>query len=139
MISDRVYRLTRIFYEIIEYLKSLHLDESHWLRLGIFTDGSFFKDDLSKQSLDFLLEVGIKIELEVHPSGRSIRDCYEVDCLAQIVSIRAWYHEQQDPCTYKWEYGSPTKLKKDDEDWHDDVALLESIEIVLEDIVKSMK
>ncbi|RLI70060.1 hypothetical protein DRP05_10570 [Archaeoglobales archaeon] len=97
MTSDRVYRLTKIFYEIREHLESLHLNESHWLRLRIFTDGTFFKYDLSKQSLEFLLEEGIKIELEVHPSGRSIRDCYEVDCLAQIVSVRAWYPRQLVP------------------------------------------
>ena len=138
MTSDRFYRLTRIFYEIREYLKSLHLEETHWLRLEIFADGSFFKEDIRNHTLEFLLDAGIRVELEIHPSGRSIRGCKEVDCLVQQVSARAWHSDTQDPCVYKWEYGSPTKLKKDDENWHEDVGLLESIEIVLEDVVRSM-
>jgi hypothetical protein len=138
MTFDRFYRLTRIIYEIRERIRSMHLSENHWLRLRSYTDGSFFKEDLGKQTLNFSLEVGINVEVEVHPSGRSIRGCEEVDCLTQVVSVKIWHSQSQDPCTYKWEYGSPTKLKKDDENWCEGICLLKGIELILEDALKNM-
>ncbi len=138
MTSDRFYRLTRIIYEIRERIVSMHLDENHWLRLQIFTDGSFFKEDFGKKTLEFSLEAGINVEIEVHPSGKSLRDCEEIDCLTQVVSVKTWHSQSSGPCTYKWEYGTPMKLKKDDEDWSEGIGLLKGIELILEDAVKDI-
>lgn len=135
----RLHRLNKIIFEIVEHIKSIHSDETHWMKLNFFPEGIFFRTDIEKQILEFSLDVGVKVELEVHPSGRAVQDCDEVDCLAQEVSVRAWHSDVQDPYIYKWEYGSPTKLKKEDKDWYEDVDLLKSIEVVLEDVVKSMK
>ncbi len=138
MMSGQSHRLIRIIYEIRECVKSMHLDENHWLKLQISIDGSFFREDLEKKTLEFSLEAGINVEIEVHPSGRSIRDCEEVDCLTQVVSVKTWHSESPDPCIYKWENGTPTKLKKDDEDWCEGISLLEGIELILEDAVKDI-
>ena len=138
MTLDRISKLTRILYEIREHIKSLHYEENHWLKLRISIDGSFFKQDLANQTLEFSLETGIQLEIEVHPSGKSIRDCDTIDCLSQVVSVKAWHSRSSDPLTYKWEYGSPSKLKKDDEDWQYGIRLLDGIELILEDITKSL-
>ncbi len=138
MTSDQFHKLIRVIYEIRKYIMSMHQDENHWLKLRIYSDGSFFKVDLEKHALEFSLEAGIDLEVEVRPSGRSIKDCEEVDCLTQVVSVKVWCPQYRDPHTYKWEYGTPTKLKKEDKDWYSGVSLLKGIEIILEDAVKNV-
>lgn len=110
--------------------------ENHWLRLG-GTDDGFFAIDLIQHILEFTLNVGVRVEIEVHPSGRA-GDCDKIDCMVQEISIRAWPSSVDSPYVYKWEYGPPSKLKKD-EDWHEGVDLLKSIELALEDVVRSIK
>ncbi|WP_457549700.1 hypothetical protein [Archaeoglobus sp.] len=126
-------RLGFIFKEIMEYVKSLHFDDTHWLKLKP-SGGIFFRSDLKSKSLEFILEVGIKVEIEVHPSGKKC-DC--LDCLVQVASFKVWYPKTREPIVYKWEFGKPSKLKKEDSEWINNVELLKSLEIVLEDAISS--
>ncbi len=124
-------RLGFIFKEIMEYVKSLHFDDTHWLRLKP-SNGIFFRSDLKSKSLEFLLEVGIKVEIEIHPSGKK---CDYLDCLVQVASFKVWFPNARNPIVYKWEFGKPSKLKKEDFEWVSDVGLLKSLELVLEDAI----
>jgi len=129
--------LPKILFEIMEYIRSLHNDENHWLKLELLSDGTFFHSDFQRGILEFTPNVDIKVELEIHPSGRSIRDCTVIDCLVQEISVRIWA-KFEDPTVYKWEFGSPTKLKKEDKNWCEGINLFEALELILEDATKNL-
>ena len=127
-------RLEFILKEIMEYVKSLHSDDTHWLKLKPL-GGVFFRSDLKNKSLEFLLEVGMRVEIEIHPSGKK---CDYLDCLVQVASFKVWYPNAREPIIYKWEFGKPSKLKKEDSEWLNNVELLKSLELVLEDALHSL-
>lgn len=115
-------------------MKSLHHDESHWLYLEELSGSVYFQTDWQRQTLEFRLNPNIQVEIEVHPSGRS--STVDIDNCAQVLSIRAWYPNLEDPVVYKWEYGNSCKLKKEDEDWIIGINMFNALERALEDIMK---
>jgi len=140
MNSDNSYKsfiLHSCLLRIMDHLKSLHYDECHWLYLKELSGGVYFQTDWQRQTLKFRLCPDIRVEIEVHPSGRSSTVDVNIDNCAQVLSIRAWYPNLDDPVVYKWEYGNPCKLKKEDEDWITDINMLNALERALEDIMKS--
>lgn len=96
----------------------------------------FFRINPLERTLRFILDVGIRVEIIIHPSGKKIKSDI-IDKFAQEMTIKTQHSGSVDPIIYKWEYGSTCKLKKEDRDWHENKGLLESIEIVLENSVES--
>ena len=128
-------RLGFIFEEIMKHIKSLHFDDMHWLKLKPLLSGISFRSDLKTKSLEFILEVGIRVEIEVHPSGKK---CVHLDCLVQVALFKIWYPNAREPIVYKWEFEKPSKLKKEDSEWMSNIELLKALELVLEDAIRSL-